>query len=95
MLHLFPGLGSFGPHNAESYSSNANANAPHVITEDSITPCLERLQRLEETIYQLNKKPTVIPPEKDNMITESLNRIKSIEHDLQKTKSVSTYTPIL
>lgn len=59
--------------------------------EASFNPCLERLQRLEELIAELDKKPKKIPPEKDIMISESLNRIKTLEHDLQKTRYVSTF----
>ncbi|KAJ4818920.1 Sec14p-like phosphatidylinositol transfer family protein [Rhynchospora pubera] len=52
----------------------------------SFHPCLERLQRLEELIEELDKKPKKIPPEKDIMLSESLNRIKTLENDLQKTR---------
>jgi len=96
ILNLFRRPGIFGLQNVESYPSNVTAEPlpPHGVTngirEDSVLPCLERLQSLEDRVYELNKKPTSIPPEKDNMITESLNRIKSIEYDLQKTKNVST-----
>lgn len=92
ILHLFRGLGNLSLRNMESNPSNVNSAeqlAPHVVREDSVLPCLERLQRLEDIVHELNKKPLGIPPEKDNMITESLNRIKSIEYDLQKTKNVS------
>ncbi|XP_020245820.1 phosphatidylinositol/phosphatidylcholine transfer protein SFH9-like isoform X2 [Asparagus officinalis] len=86
VFHLFRGLGNFSAPNAESYS--LSVNTPQLdIREDSVTPCLERLQRLEEMVHEITKKPTKIPQEKDNMITESLTRIKSIEYDLQKTKN--------
>ncbi|KAF9617376.1 hypothetical protein IFM89_036297, partial [Coptis chinensis] len=54
--------------------------------EDFIHPCLERLQKLEALVIELTNKPVVIPPEKDIMLLESMNRIKSIEYDLQKTR---------
>lgn len=63
--------------------------------ETSFHPCLERLQRLEELIAELDKKPKKIPPEKDIMLSESLNRIKTLEHDLQKTRYVSTVKHII
>jgi hypothetical protein len=58
--------------------------------DTSFHPCLERLQRLEELIEDLDKKPKIIPPEKDIMISESLNRIKTLEHDMRRTRYVST-----
>lgn len=58
------------------------------IEEDQLHPCLQRLQNLEASVTELFKKPTRIPPEKEDMIHESLSRIKSIEYDLQKTKKV-------
>lgn len=100
ILNLFRRPGIFGLQNVESYPSNVTAEPlpPHGVTngirEDSVLPCLERLQSLEDRVYELNKKPTSIPPEKDNMITESLNRIKSIEYDLQKTKNALNATSL-
>ncbi|KAK8711713.1 hypothetical protein V6N13_146982 [Hibiscus sabdariffa] len=60
-----------------------------ILTEaerDSLHPCLQRLQILETLVTELYNKPPTIPPEKEGMLLESLNRIKSIEQDLQKTK---------
>ncbi|KAI4354369.1 hypothetical protein L6164_003237 [Bauhinia variegata] len=49
-------------------------------------PIWQRLQNLEAVVTELVNKPTTIPPEKEDILHESLSRIKSIEHDLQKTK---------
>ncbi|KAL4353988.1 hypothetical protein GQ457_06G028250 [Hibiscus cannabinus] len=60
-----------------------------ILTEaerDSLHPCLQRLQILETLVTELYNKPPTIPPEKEGMLLESLNHIKSIEQDLQKTK---------
>ncbi|GFZ17607.1 Sec14p-like phosphatidylinositol transfer family protein [Actinidia rufa] len=54
--------------------------------EDLLDPCWKRLQRLEASVTELFNKPTRIPSDKEDMLVESLNRIKSIEYDLQKTK---------
>lgn len=62
--------------------------------EDLIHPCCEKLQHLENLVSELTKRPARIPPEKDEILLESMNRIKSIEHDLQKTKKV-TYDVLL
>ncbi|XP_023548417.1 phosphatidylinositol/phosphatidylcholine transfer protein SFH9 isoform X3 [Cucurbita pepo subsp. pepo] len=51
-----------------------------------VDPIWQRLQNLEVMVTELTNKPSKIPLEKEDMINESLNRIKSIEYDLQKTK---------
>ncbi|KAJ9567701.1 hypothetical protein OSB04_003667 [Centaurea solstitialis] len=56
--------------------------------EDRISPCVERLDKLEEILEQLKKRPAEIPVEKEHMLHESLDRIKSVEFDLNKTKRV-------
>nr|XP_029117796.1 phosphatidylinositol/phosphatidylcholine transfer protein SFH9 isoform X2 [Elaeis guineensis] len=103
ILHILFGLRNVAFHQVDERiwdhhrmdSANANPTdhlASHDAKQDSILPCLERLQRLEELVAELNTKPTKIPPEKDIMILESLNRIKSIEYDLQKTKEALNAT---
>ncbi|KAL3643215.1 hypothetical protein CASFOL_014030 [Castilleja foliolosa] len=59
-----------------------------VIEEDRVRPCLKRLQRLEILLEELNNKPAEIPIEKDQILQQSLERIKSVELDLAKTKRV-------
>ncbi|XP_042043633.1 phosphatidylinositol/phosphatidylcholine transfer protein SFH9-like isoform X1 [Salvia splendens] len=54
--------------------------------EGLIHPCWQKLQHLENLVNELTKRPAKIPPEKDEILLESINRIKSIEHDLLKTR---------
>ncbi|KAK1406915.1 hypothetical protein QVD17_38524 [Tagetes erecta] len=78
------------------YPNNAVENRyetyPHVqteaIRENQILPCVERLKKLEETLEEIKKRPAQIPVEKENMLHNSLDRIKSVEFDLNKTKRV-------
>lgn len=56
--------------------------------EDHVNPCLERIQRLEEMFVELKRKPAEIPAEKERVLMDSWDRIKSIEFDLEKTKRV-------
>lgn len=65
-----------------------SASAEAVSEEDRVLPCVERLQRLEKIMEELNKKPTEIPLVKEQMLQQSLQRIKSVECDLNKTKRV-------
>lgn len=59
-----------------------------IVKEDRILPCLQRLERLEMIIGEISNKPIGIPLDKEHMILESLDRIKSVEFDLEKTKKV-------
>lgn len=63
--------------------------------ELNVKPCLERLDRLESVFNQLMNKPPEIPREKDRVLMESFDRIKCIEHDLDKTKKVSFWVMFL
>ncbi|KAL7582315.1 hypothetical protein Lser_V15G41938 [Lactuca serriola] len=54
--------------------------------EDFLQPFEEKLKQLEELVLVLSSKPSKIPQEKDEILVESLNRIRSMEYDLQKTK---------
>ncbi|KAK6145100.1 hypothetical protein DH2020_021920 [Rehmannia glutinosa] len=67
-------------------NSNSQEHIAHPNSEELLHPCCQKLQHLENMVNELCKKPAKIPPEKDDIILESLNRIKSIEYDLQKTK---------
>lgn len=74
---------------SELSSENQSHQIPQAKEEDHLNPCWKRLKNLESLVTELVNKPTSIPPEKDDILLESLNRIKSIEYDLQKTKKVS------
>lgn len=59
-----------------------------LITQTVKEPLWQRLQNLETVVTEIANKPRTIPPEKDDILQESLSRIKCIEYDLQKTKKV-------
>ncbi|CAA7015449.1 unnamed protein product [Microthlaspi erraticum] len=56
--------------------------------KERILPCLERIQKLEKKYEEMRNKPAEIPVEKERMLMDSLDRIKSVEFDLEKTKRV-------
>lgn len=85
---------------ADIYPSNAvedgtehcrlsTVDAEAVSEEDRVLPCVQRLQRLESLLEELEQKPAEIPLEKEQMLLQSLNRIKTVELDLEKTKTVN------
>ncbi|XP_021300761.1 phosphatidylinositol/phosphatidylcholine transfer protein SFH9 isoform X2 [Herrania umbratica] len=98
MYFLVPGLGRFlevqdARRQTENESNPQMAGSGSLdngilseVEEDSLHPCWQRLQHLETLVTELYNKPTKIPPEKEDMLLDSLNRIKSIEQDLQRTK---------
>ncbi|CAI9288357.1 unnamed protein product [Lactuca saligna] len=54
--------------------------------KELLHPCEEKLKKLEAMVAELSSKPSRIPQEKDEMLVESMNRIRCMEYDLQKTK---------
>ncbi|KAI7743580.1 hypothetical protein M8C21_000779 [Ambrosia artemisiifolia] len=58
----------------------------HRQKEHFLQPFVEKLKQLEALVIELSSKPSRIPEEKDVILAESLNRIRSMEFDLQKTK---------
>lgn len=72
----------------EGTTERCPPNAEAVSEEARILPCVQRLQKLEELYEELNNKPAEIPFEKEQMLHQSLDRIKSVEIDLDKTKRV-------
>ncbi|CAH9143538.1 unnamed protein product [Cuscuta epithymum] len=81
---IYPSIALEENHDGYSPSSHNNANSE----EDQPHPCIQRLQRLEQLIEELRKKPPEMPLEKEHMLNQSLDRIKSVECDLEKTKRV-------
>ncbi|GER52726.1 Sec14p-like phosphatidylinositol transfer family protein [Striga asiatica] len=65
-----------------------------VTEEDKFRSCVQRLKRLETMLEELNNKPAEIPLDKDQILQQSIERIKSIEFDLEKTKRVLQDTTV-
>lgn len=93
---LLPGLSRFLPgkiagrqteNQSKSKSSTSRAQSTtQAVEDDLLNPCCQRLQDLEVLVADLFRKPKKIPEEKENMLLESMSRIRHIEFDLQKTK---------
>lgn len=62
--------------------------------EDRVSPCVQRLQRLESLLEEIKNKPAEIPVEKDQILQQSLDRIKIVEYELENTKRVS-FIPLI
>ncbi|XP_038995489.1 phosphatidylinositol/phosphatidylcholine transfer protein SFH9-like [Hibiscus syriacus] len=84
-LDLNPQVGNQSNNQLADSGSQENSTSTES-KEDSLRPCWQRLQNLETLVTELCNKPTKIPAEKEDMLRDSLSRIKSIEQDLQRTK---------
>ena len=76
------------PITMEHNINNHSAAVETASERDYILPCVQRLQRLEKVFEELNNKPDGMPQEKEQMLMDSMDRIKSVEFDLEKTKRV-------
>lgn len=65
-----------------------SSSEEQLVTPAIKEPLWQRLKNLETVVTEIANKPRTIPPEKEDILQESLSRIKSIEYDLQKTKKV-------
>ncbi|XP_014498050.1 phosphatidylinositol/phosphatidylcholine transfer protein SFH9 isoform X1 [Vigna radiata var. radiata] len=74
------------PRNHERTQSAQSNSQEHLINPAIKEPLWQRLQNLEAVVTEMANKPKTIPPEKEDILQESLSRIKCIEYDLQKTK---------
>lgn len=69
----------------ESHSHDST-QAP--ITNEDYFVMMKRMNELEEKVNVLSKKPTSMPPEKEEMLNNALNRVDSLEQALSATKKV-------
>ncbi|GLT83771.1 hypothetical protein SLE2022_020430 [Rubroshorea leprosula] len=82
-------LNNIHPSNQIQSNMNINSSATEAENEeDHLLPCMERLEKLDKAFEELSSKPPEIPLEKEKMLVDSLDRIKSVELDLEKTKRV-------
>jgi hypothetical protein len=68
---------------------------PPTVSDDEMRDCLHRLDNLESLCNHLTTKPPQIPEDKELMLLNSFERIKSIEADLERTKRVSSYRELI
>jgi len=64
---------------------------PQTLRKDDMSACLQRIRKLESLCNHLMSKPPDMPKEKELVLLESLDRIKSLEGELEITKKVSCF----
>lgn len=73
------------PFKGQSHSHDS-PRAP--ITNEDYFVMMKRMNELEEKVNVLSKKPTSMPPEKEEMLNNALKRVDSLEQALSATKKV-------
>ncbi|KAG5403771.1 hypothetical protein IGI04_009890 [Brassica rapa subsp. trilocularis] len=58
------------------------------INKEIVLQCLDRLKKLEKECTEISRIPVKTPDENEKLLTGTLERIKSLELDLDKTQSV-------
>lgn len=58
------------------------------ISSDTYMNMMKRMAELEEKVKVLSTKPTFMPPEKEEMLNNALNRAAALEQELSSTKKV-------
>ncbi|KAM5548787.1 phosphatidylinositol/phosphatidylcholine transfer protein SFH3 [Rosa sericea] len=56
------------------------------ISSDTYMNMMKRMAELEEKVKVLSTKPTIMPPEKEEMLNNALNRATALEQELSATK---------
>jgi len=92
---VFAALGNFfvvrsanQPRSHQKIQLVESSSSEQLITPDIKEPIWQRLRDLEAVVTEMANKPRTIPREKEDILQESLSRIKGIEFDLQKTRKV-------
>nr|CAB3453729.1 unnamed protein product [Digitaria exilis] len=57
------------------------------VREEAVSACLQRLEKLEALCNHLMSKPPDMPKDKELVLLQSFDRIKSLETDLERTKT--------
>ncbi|KAG2644147.1 phosphatidylinositol/phosphatidylcholine transfer protein SFH6-like isoform X1 [Panicum virgatum] len=71
--------------NAHSYAEAEQGN-PQTVRDEDVSACLQRLEKLESLCNHMMSKPPDMPKDKELLLLQSFDRIKSLEADLERTK---------
>ncbi|XP_039795645.1 phosphatidylinositol/phosphatidylcholine transfer protein SFH8-like isoform X2 [Panicum virgatum] len=72
--------------NVHSYAEGEQGN-PQTVRDGDMSACLQRLEKLESLCNHMMSKPPDMPQDKELVLLQSLDRIKSLEADLERTKA--------
>jgi len=60
----------------------------HVISTKDYISMMKRMEDLEDKVITLSHKPSSLPPEKEEMLNNAMNRVDTLEQELSATKKV-------
>lgn len=69
--------------------SAANLPTPASISPAEMMTVMKRIAELEERITVMNTQPTMMPPEKEELLNSAVNRADALEQELMATKKVN------
>lgn len=69
--------------------ADAEQAKPQPVREEDMSASLQRLEKLESLCNHLMSKPPDMPKDKELVLFQAFDRIKSLEADLERTKTVS------
>ncbi|RLM87728.1 phosphatidylinositol/phosphatidylcholine transfer protein SFH6-like [Panicum miliaceum] len=72
--------------NDQSYAE-AEQGKPQTARDEDMSACLQRLEKLESLCNHMMSKPPDMPKDKELVLLQSFDRIKSLEADLERTKT--------
>lgn len=76
------------PSYCDDSSANSHKLPEHVISEEEYFSMMKRMGELEGKVIALSAKPATMPPEKEEMLNDALNRVDVLEQQLSSTKKV-------
>lgn len=71
--------------------TTAEQPKPQIAREEDMSACLQRLKKLESLCDHFMSKPPDMPKEKELVLLQSFDRIKSLEAELEMTRKVSCF----
>ncbi|XP_013733418.2 phosphatidylinositol/phosphatidylcholine transfer protein SFH14-like isoform X3 [Brassica napus] len=78
-------LNTSSENSSSTYTSRREDSS---INKEIVLQCLDRLKKLEKECTEISRIPVKTPNENEKLLTGTLERIKSLELDLDKTQSV-------
>ncbi|CAO2815022.1 unnamed protein product [Amaranthus hypochondriacus] len=76
------------PSYCDDSSVNPHKLPEHVISEEEYFSMMKRMGELEGKVIALSAKPATMPPEKEEMLNDALNRVDVLEQQLSSTKKL-------
>ncbi|KAK8685798.1 hypothetical protein V6N13_124832 [Hibiscus sabdariffa] len=71
---------------ARSLQPSSQSPPPGALSAEELTSVMKRMAELEERLIVINKKPSTMPPDKEELLNTALTRADALEQELRATK---------